>query len=107
MNGYIKGARKGLNPKMSKAPRTSRRRIKGTSHHFFSCLRKRTNSLANCNMLVLIIAISMLLAINGRAVPHHFQGGKSGDKTSLPLPSQYGMLEERGELITRKANNMR
>src|SRR6184192_2305863 len=51
MNGYMNGAKNGLEPKMSKTPMTNKRTMSGMSHHFFSCRRNSRNSLASRNMI--------------------------------------------------------
>src|SRR5713101_4792755 len=50
MKGYMSGASTEPELKMISAPRRSSRRIKGTSHHFFSWRRKWRNSLNNGHM---------------------------------------------------------
>src|SRR3954464_7513592 len=50
MKGYIKGARKGVDPKINNKPSTRSVTTSGRSHHFFSWRRKRKNSLINWNM---------------------------------------------------------
>ena len=46
MKGYMNGAKTELELKRIKAASKSRMEMSGTSHHFFSCLRNNTNSLA-------------------------------------------------------------
>ena len=45
MNGYMNGANTELELNRINPASNSKIRISGTSHHFFSCLRKSSNSL--------------------------------------------------------------